>query len=286
MQKKEEARNLEIEKKIKEIFEENYETMRLDGGHALAADARQNALDQVLLYYQKLSEIAEKVTETEVKLSLPEQKTPKGRNFTIEGVVDNVNENEEVCMYDIKAHDLEYIRDNKELYERQLNIYRHIWQKVRGNKLDKTAIISTKIPNELRSAIKDGNLQAVDFFMKKWDPVVPIDVSEEGVQGTINEFAEVVDLIEDRKFSSPEVDTLFEKVFGTSTVFGSFVCRNCDARFSCKAFREYLMRSGVRDTDHFKKFFCDYGDQLDQEEFIESNLVGDEQKEGSETIGA
>ena len=158
MQKKEEARNLEIEKKIKEIFEENYETMRLDGGHALAADARQNALDQVLLYYQKLSEIAEKVTETEVKLSLPEQKTPKGRNFTIEGVVDNVNENEEVCMYDIKAHDLEYIRDNKELYERQLNIYRHIWQKVRGNKLDKTAIISTKIPNELRSAIKDGNL--------------------------------------------------------------------------------------------------------------------------------
>src|SRR5438876_3937588 len=60
--------------------------------------------------------IAESVTDTEVKLNLPNQKTPKKRTFCIDGVVDIVRENDAVTMYDLKTHDLEFVRDNIDLY--------------------------------------------------------------------------------------------------------------------------------------------------------------------------
>src|SRR6267142_4674666 len=126
----------EIENKIKNIFEQNYETLRLEGGHALAADVLQAAMNQVLYNYRKLRIIAENVSETEVKLTLPEQITPEGRKFTIEGVVDIVEEGNDVWMYDIKTHDPDYIKGNTQLYKSQLNIYSYIYQMLRGNKLD------------------------------------------------------------------------------------------------------------------------------------------------------
>src|ERR1035437_1313711 len=82
----------EIIEKIQEFFEDNYESMRLEGGHALTQHVKELALRQVLLYYKKMQDVAYKVTDTEVKLTLPDQKTPKGRNFTIEGVVVIVRE--------------------------------------------------------------------------------------------------------------------------------------------------------------------------------------------------
>ena len=72
----------EIEQKLKEYFEENYELLRLEGGHALTEEGKANAFNQVLYYWKKLNHIAKKVTDTEVKLTLPEQVTPNGRKFT------------------------------------------------------------------------------------------------------------------------------------------------------------------------------------------------------------
>ena len=108
----------EIIQKIQEYFEDNYETMRLEGGHALTEDVRQLALTQVLYYYTKMKDVANRVTQTEVKLTLPDKKTPKGRNFTIEGIVDIIRDDEETWMYDIKTHDPEFITANKDLYEK------------------------------------------------------------------------------------------------------------------------------------------------------------------------
>src|SRR5690349_9167718 len=106
----------EIIEKIKELFEDNYEVMRLEGGHAITEDLKNLALNQVLFYYQKMKEVATKVTQTEVKLTLPDQRTEKGRSFTIEGVVDIVRDDEETWMYDIKTHDPDYVIANTELY--------------------------------------------------------------------------------------------------------------------------------------------------------------------------
>ena len=66
----------EIIEKIREYFEDNYETMRLEGGHAITQDLKQLALTQVLYYFTKMREVANRVTHTEVKLTLPEQRTP------------------------------------------------------------------------------------------------------------------------------------------------------------------------------------------------------------------
>lgn len=103
----------EIEKQIREYFEENYELLRLEGGHALTEAGKQDAFYQVLYYWKKLKDIANKVTETEVKLSLPNQETTKGRKFSIEGVVDIVREENETWMYDIKTHDPDYVNTHK-----------------------------------------------------------------------------------------------------------------------------------------------------------------------------
>src|SRR5688500_987694 len=131
----------EIIERIRELFEDNYEVMRLEGGHAITEDIKRLALNQVLFYYEKMKDVATKVTQTEVKLTLPDQKTPKGRNFTIEGIVDIVRDDEETWMYDIKTHDPEYVMANKELYQKQLNVYAYVWQGLRGEALDQTAVI-------------------------------------------------------------------------------------------------------------------------------------------------
>ena len=131
-----------IEKYIREAFENNSERMRFESGHALAPQTKKAALDQVLLYWRRLRDVAEKVTETEVRLHLPNQTTPKGRKFNIEGVVDIVQEGEKTIMYDLKTHDADFVRANLSSYGGQLNVYAYIWQKLRGLRLDETALLS------------------------------------------------------------------------------------------------------------------------------------------------
>src|SRR5215203_1313146 len=146
----EELKNIaEMDKWIGETFEENYLSMRMDGGHALTPDVKQMALEQVKAYYRKLRDVAEHVTDTEVRLTLPGQQTVNGREYTIEGIVDIVRDNDRTVMYDIKTHEADYVRQNIELYENQLNVYAHIWQNLRQQDLDETAIIATAFPQKL-----------------------------------------------------------------------------------------------------------------------------------------
>jgi hypothetical protein len=44
----------EVEDRIKEIFQQNYEMMKLEGGHAMTNDVAMSALEQVLYYYRKM----------------------------------------------------------------------------------------------------------------------------------------------------------------------------------------------------------------------------------------
>jgi hypothetical protein len=125
----------EITAFLREAFEDNYERLRVENGRGLSADGKEFAWNQVLLYWKKLREIAKSITDTEVHLTLPNQETPKGRHYAIEGVVDIVREEGYTVMYDIKSHAADYVRQNKELYERQLNVYAHIWRMLRGEDL-------------------------------------------------------------------------------------------------------------------------------------------------------
>jgi len=264
----------EIEDELQTMFETNYESLKLQGGHSLTPEVREAAWNQVLYYYKKLrKQIAEKVTKTEVKLTLPEQETPIGRRFTIEGVVDIVTENDETWMYDLKTHEAGYIKKNKEMYEQQLNVYAYIWEQLRNNKLDHTAIISTVLPSGLRNALRNRPLiqEKIKVETDKWDPVIPLDFNHKKIKETIHEFGTVVDNIQGREFKPAPPEKLDSADDG-SIKFVSRYCINCDGRFSCSSYRKYVTKITGRSQADFKRYYSAYDDETAQTDYILSNL--------------
>jgi len=235
----------DIEEFIHQVFEENFELLASEIGHAISAESKAAALQQVLLYWRKLRDVAEHVTDTEVHLTLPGQRTPKGREYTIEGVVDIVREDDRVIMYDIKTHDADYVRANLDLYRQQLNVYAHIWQELRGQPLDGTAVIATDFPHAVKEALSNPDPLALETALAAWEPLVPIEYDPVNKDHTLFAFGQVVDAIEDGQFAPPPPERLQEAIPGawTHERFGTRVCRNCDARFSCDSYRQYANRT-------------------------------------------
>lgn len=249
------------EKQLREMFDNNFERLRLENGHSLSSEVREAAWEQVRLYWRKLGHIAQTVTDTEVKLSLPNQKTPKKRTFCIDGVVDIVRENKKVTMYDLKTHDLEFIQDNMELYRDQLNIYAHIWQNLHNERLDETAIIATPVPEFVSTAVRSGDESKIEAAMAAWNPVVPIAFDANNVKKTIANFAKTVDQIEDHEFHPPSLQVLCTRD-GKHGTFATRVCRNCDMRFSCSSYREYALKHKDRNWSKFADFYDLEEDEL------------------------
>lgn len=259
------------EGELKGIFEQNFEHLRAENGHSLSPEVREAAWQQVRLYWFRLRHIAEAVTDTEVELSLPNQKTPKGRRFCIKGVVDIVRESNRVTMYDIKTHDLAFVRSNIELYEDQLNVYAHIWQQLRGQRLDEAAIIATPPPDKVLDAVRTGDSSEVEAACCEWDPVVPIPFDVGKVKKTADQFAKVVDAIEDHEFSSPALETL-EQMNPDGRRFAQRVCRNCDVRFSCSSFHSYARKYKDRKWQTFASFYDVPTDESEEQQRTEMSL--------------
>jgi hypothetical protein len=244
------AYELELDAYIRQVFEQNYDELRLGSGHAISPDVKLTALNQVLLYWRVLREVAENVTDTEVRLSLPGQETPRGRDYTIEGVVDILSEEDRTVMYDIKTHNADYVRANLDLYEQQLNVYAHIWKELRKQRLDEMAVIATDFPDAIRDALASENDDELTYALSQWQPVVPIEFGPGRLDETVKEFGQVVDAIEDGRFVPPPLEKLQEHMPGMRNIrFGTHVCRNCDARFSCVSYRQYAWLGGKKAAD-------------------------------------
>lgn len=263
---------LDMEEFIIETYKANYERLRIEGGHALSPEVKKIGLYQVLMYFRKMREVAETVTETEVKLTLPEQTSPEGNRFTIEGVVDIIRDNDKTTMYDVKTHDAEYVKGNIGDYEDQLNVYTHIWQNLRNELLDDTAIIATQFPRSLKKALDIGDDNKVEKELEKWDPVIRIPFSQKKVEETINNFACVVDQIEGREFTPPSLQVLDQKIGGTRQKFATRVCRNCDARYSCSSFREFVQTNSTFKSG-FSEYISDLGTTDDVESWTNTNAL-------------
>jgi hypothetical protein len=264
----------EMKTLLRQMFDENYETLKLESGHAMTPFIIEMAFQQVLRYWQKLRDVAERVTDTEVKLTLPEQRTPEGRKYAIEGIVDIVREDERTIMYDIKTHDADYVRGNIDQYEKQLNVYAHIWQSLRGQPLDETAIIATAFPGELNEAIQRGDDTLIAREMARWEPLVPVPLDQGHVEATIEDFGCVVDQIEGKEFQPPPVERLKEKLPGMKAPFAVTVCRNCDARFSCKSYRNYALTAASSKIEFkFSQFFSDTATEPERTEWVAVNLA-------------
>lgn len=264
----------EIEEELKKMFAINYESLKLQGGHSLTPEVREAAWHQVLFYFKKLrKQVAEKITNTEVKLTLPEQETPAKRRFTIEGVVDIVVENDETWMYDLKSHEAGTIEKNKKTYEQQLNVYAYIWEHLHGNKLDHTAVISTVLPYGLRNALRERPHipERIKSEMDKWNPVIPMDFNREAIENTIRDFGTAVDNIQSRNFKPVPPETLDTTTDG-KVKFVTRYCINCDGRFSCSSYRKYVTKIAGRSQADFKRYYSTYDDETAQTDFILANL--------------
>jgi len=273
----------EIQAFIEEAYQSNFDLLRLETGVALSPEAKRAGLQQVLFYWQKMREVALNVSETEVRLSLPGQETPGERTFGIEGVVDIVREGGRTIIYDIKTHDADYVRSNLDLYADQLNVYAHIWKELQKQPLDGTAIICTEFPAEVKEALMRGDPAQLARALARWDPLIEIEFDRRMVKDTIKAFGEVVDRIETHTFGPPPVEKLREPFTNATRVrFGTHVCRNCDVRFSCDAYRAY-MRHGRGQMDRF--FEHNYGDLEVGEPLEEWRTAGlDEMVEPEELI--
>jgi G:T/U-mismatch repair DNA glycosylase len=266
-----------IEDFIREAFSENYERLRLETGSSVTPDVKEAALQQVLFYYKKMRDVAETVTETEIHLTLPEQQSPQGRRYTLEGVVDIVREHNKTTMYDVKTHfDADKAQGELMQYSKQLNVYAHIWQNLRGNPLDETAIIATKPTREVRAALKSGNQNKLKEALNTWQPCIHIPLEQSSVQTVIEDFGAVVDKIENREFTPPPVSVLKNPIKpGARVSFGAAVCVNCDVRFSCNSYRQYAIQTqGGQSADRvINQYLNDYGAEYEKSEWLDANMT-------------
>ena len=269
----------QMEARLRELFAENYEMLRFEGGHQLAPEVLDDALQQVLAYWRKLRHVAEKVTDTEVKLTLPNQTTPGGRVFGIEGVVDIVREEGHTTLYDLKTHKADYVRANIDHYAPQLNVYAHIWQVLRGQKLDETAIISTILPEGLPQAMRQKDQPRIDAHMARWEPLIPIPFDAHDVQETVEKFGAVVDHIEGHDFAPPPVEVLKNRQTGQPSLFATSVCRNCDARFSCDSYRTYSLKSGQAALRTFRDYYGPNITDAERDDWLGAGLLSDDTKD-------
>jgi len=264
----------EIETFLRESFDQNFELLKLESGHSIGNDIKELAWNQVLFYWRKLKDIATKVTETEVRLNLPNQVSPGGHKFGIEGVVDIVREEDQTIMYDIKTHDADQVRENIHDYEGQLNIYAHIWKNLRGQPLNTTTIIATAIPDSFQQALKgpSPNREKIYNEFQKWNPLVEIEFDPTRVEKDIADFGTVVDCIEGSEFAPASIEKLHTRSGREKREFASHVCRYCDARYSCSSYREYAISSHGRAEGAIRQYLNDFGTDIDIQEWLTSNL--------------
>jgi len=264
--------NANVEELLEAFFEANFAEIQADRGQALAPYVRDTALLQVKLYWRRLREVAERVTETEVRLLLGGQRTPEGRPFTIEGIVDVVREEERVILYDIKTHDSDFVRANVDQYVGQLNLYAHIWATLYQDVLQETAIICTAVPDAVREALLSGNSELEERTLATWEPVVPLPFSLANVKETVKEFGMVVDEIEKHHFPPRTLADLQSREGDQKSRFATVICRNCDARFSCPSYREYATGSHGTVENALAVYLRDYGEDADREDFTSAAL--------------
>jgi hypothetical protein len=112
----------------------------------------------------------------------------------------------------------------------------------------------------------------VSYELQKWNPLVEIDFDKGKVEETIRDFAETIDQIEDGEFDPPSAERLSERQPGQDALFATRVCNNCDARYSCPAYRMYITGSRKEEQINFRSYFMEAGSEVDRDARLDAGL--------------
>lgn len=182
---------------IEEWFSLNYKSVQEQTGYNLTDEQRDNALQQVLRYYQHRKDELGKVwrAEEEINLVLPD--------YILQGVVDLIEgEGDTVEIVDYKTGpkpDIVGHPERVEHYRKQLEIYSYLIEKRYGKKVNRMHLYYTNCQNN--------------------DPLITFEWTQDAIDSTISEISETIRNIEDKKFN------------GSAT--NSYACSFCDMRFVC-----------------------------------------------------
>jgi hypothetical protein len=241
----------EEEQALREDFDAHFQRLAAESGRALAGYVREQAWTQVLLYARRLRTFADGVSETEVRLLLPDRQSPGSRSFAIEGVVDVVEANGSRKMYDIKTHTpVEGLEDERVTrnIQQQLTLYASLWQNLRGEPLDGIGIIATKPSAAVDAALQRGSRADIEKAVRDWSPVKELALNTASIDETIRRFGCVVDAIESGEFPPRDAEDLSKKDPGGRQNFGVDTCRNCGGRFGCSSYRSYQGQLAAKPT--------------------------------------
>ena len=270
----------EIIEFIRSRMDENIRSLLSESGQRVNPSVKLAAERQALAYWITMQSIAEKVTETEVKLALPECVSPAGRRFTIEGVVDIIRDEDGLEIFDIKSMPASYVLTNKPKFQEQLNVYAHILSNLKGVKVKRAAIIATGPEDQLRAELRRTEIPASELqsLLSRLNPLVEMELCEESIADTIARFGKVIDRIESGDFRPRPAADLDRGGDANSSgaKFGVDVCRNCDVRFSCDSYRAFrkMPNSTKRIRSKEKavwQFFLDCGDENEIGDELDSN---------------
>ena len=185
------------EKSIEEWFLMNYQSMQEQTGYYLTAEQQENAMQQVIRYYQHRKDELGKVwkAEEEINLVLPE--------YILQGVIDLVEgEGDSVEIVDYKTGpkpDVEGHPEKVEHYRKQLEIYAYLVEKRYEKKVNRMHLYYTSTMH--------GN------------PIITFPWSQNAIDKTIKEITDTVHAIEDKRFEGK--------------VQNNYACKFCDMKYIC-----------------------------------------------------
>ncbi|MBK24685.1 MAG: DNA helicase UvrD [Halobacteriovorax sp.] len=185
------------EKKIEEWFNHNYKLISKTERVLLAPHIEAVALDHVIRYFKSEQDKWFRIREAEIDISLVME------DFILKGSIDLVRgEDNTVEIVDFKSEtkpDIETESERLEKYQKQLEIYAHLFEERTGQKVSKLHLYYT--------GEKSGT------------PYISFDKSSESIDGTVSDFSSVVRRIENKDFK-------LKRPPGTE-------CVDCDMKYHC-----------------------------------------------------
>ena len=213
----------EVEERIREFFDRNYELLRHEGGHVWAEGARRQALEQALLYWRKLKAIATSVTRTEEKLRLRDKSRPRaGRLWSKASSISYVRGPRCGCTTSRRTKSARCVR--------RPTITKTSSTSTPTSGKESFARGSTELPLlqhgcrlNLRERFKAATPRAIREAMDAWQPVVDLPFDEEDVDRTIRDFGRCVDNIERRTAATTTRETQSAIWYATTSRSGDLV---------------------------------------------------------------